>query len=233
MGYTTNFDGQLTVTPPLNVHEIAYLNRFCETARFHRTRGPYFVSGSGSFGQGIDPDVLDEGRRHPPEQPGKWCQWVPSDDGTRIEWDQGEKFYDADHWMAYLIDTFFKPGATVARELADPIPDRDYPEQFAHFTFDHLINGTIEAVGEEEGDSWRLEVRDNVVYVMHLRLNPVHDEFSPIPPDEWTAQQCEEFERLPVRHQVIFQVGDGEWHELAPDSGISFPPVTHGDAGSR
>jgi hypothetical protein len=162
MGYTTDFDGSVSVTPPLNPYEINYLRKFAETRRMVRDNGPYFVDGSGFFGQGHDPDIRDYNTA-PPEQPELWCKWHPTEDGTVIEWDGGEKFYNAEEWLAYLIDTFLKPGATVQAELADPVLGRTYPEAFAHFTFDHEVNGTIDAQGEDPEDRWRLVVTANVV----------------------------------------------------------------------
>jgi len=42
-------------------------------------------------------------------QPGLWCQWVLSKDGTELKWDGGEKFYEYVAWMEYLIANFFIP----------------------------------------------------------------------------------------------------------------------------
>jgi hypothetical protein len=39
MGYTTDFDGHIQVSPPLNADEIAYLKKFNETRRMKRTSG--------------------------------------------------------------------------------------------------------------------------------------------------------------------------------------------------
>ena len=162
MGYTTDFEGSVSVTPPLNLYEVTYLCKFNETRRMQRDRGPYFVDGSGDFGQGQDEDIRNYNQA-PPDQPGLWCKWMPAADGTAIEWDGAEKFYDSAEWMAYLIDTFLKAGATVQAELAEPVEGRDYPEAFAHFTFDHVVDGTIEAQGEEADDRWRLVVTANEV----------------------------------------------------------------------
>ena len=52
MGYTTEFEGSVSISPPLNAHEIAYLRKFAASRRTARARGPYFVDGSGPFGQG-------------------------------------------------------------------------------------------------------------------------------------------------------------------------------------
>ena len=153
MGYTTDFTGSVQVLPPLNATESAYLRKFAGTRRMARDRGPYFVDGRGDFGQGRDEDVRDF-NTPPAGQPGLWCQWVPTEVDGRIEWDGGEKFHNAVAWMRYLIDHFLKPGAQ-ASNADDP--------QFADFTFDHVVNGHIDAEGEDSGDVWRLVVRDNVV----------------------------------------------------------------------
>ena len=69
MGYTTEFGGSVSISPPLNAHEIAYLRKFAASRRMDRARGPYFVDGSGPFGQGHDDDI--RGFNKPPAgQPG-------------------------------------------------------------------------------------------------------------------------------------------------------------------
>ncbi len=169
MGYTTDFDGSVSVTPPLNLHEVVYLRKFAETRRMLRDHGPYFVDGSGFCGQGDDPDIRDH-NAPPSGQPSLWCNWHPTEDGTAIEWDGSEKFYDSEEWMAYLIDTFLKPGAALQEEMTDKVPGRDYLEAFAHFTFDHVVSGTIEAQGEDADDRWRLVVTENVVTTQRARI---------------------------------------------------------------
>src|SRR5262245_48577210 len=164
MGYTTEFTGSVTVVPPLNEHEVAYLRRFAESRRMLRGNGPYYT-GTGYAGQDQEPDIIEYGE--PAEgQPGLWCQWTPTDDGAGIEWDGEEKFYSAEHWMPYLIDTFLRQGAQLQHELADRVAGRYYAPEFEHFTFDHVVNGTIDAEGEEEDDVWRLVVTDNEVEVV-------------------------------------------------------------------
>jgi hypothetical protein len=162
MGYTTEFNGRVRISPPLNSYEIAYLRQFAGSRRMDRARGPYFVGGPGLFGQGGGPDIRDY--NHPSAgQPGLWCNWEPTDDGTAIKWNGVEKFYDSQEWMTYLIDTFLKRGAVLAGELASPVPGRDYPEEFRYFTFDHELNGVIDAQGEDEDDRWQLVVTGNTV----------------------------------------------------------------------
>jgi hypothetical protein len=127
-----------------------------------RARGPYFVAGSGPFGQGRDDDIRNFNQ--PPDgQAGLWCQWEPAEDGRAIKWNGEEKSYKSAEWMTYIIDTFLKPGAVLASELASPVPGRHYPEQFRHFTFDHELNGVIDAQGEIDDDQWQLVVTENTV----------------------------------------------------------------------
>lgn len=157
MGYTTDFRGSIKVEPPLSAAEVAYLNKFSGTRRMNCTQGPYYVDrggvagqGEGSFGMGSNPDVIDH--NGPPEgQPGLWCQWVATEDGTAIEWDGGEKFYDSAEWMKYIITHFLG---------SDPIAKKKLP-----FITGHTLDGTIEAQGEEATDRWDLHVKDNKVFV--------------------------------------------------------------------
>jgi hypothetical protein len=158
MGYTTEFTGHVAIDPPLNQHEVAYLNRFADSRRFARHSGPYQTDTDKYRG----PDTIDY-NGEAPGQPGLWCNWVASDDGSQIEWNGAEKFYNADDWMRYLIDTFLSPNASLKAELSDRIEGRYYPDAFARFTFDHTVNGDINAAGEDAIDRWRLSVRDNAV----------------------------------------------------------------------
>lgn len=74
MGYATEFDGSVSISPPLNAHEIAYLRKFAASRRMDRARGPYFVDGSGPFGQAPNNDIRDF-NKPPAGQPGLWCRW--------------------------------------------------------------------------------------------------------------------------------------------------------------
>jgi len=129
MGYTTDFDGQFDLDRPLCEGTRKYLQLFSETRRMKRdakkaakladpTReavglpigkeGEYFVGSTGYMGQDDDGSVINY--NYPPStQPGLWCQWVPNEDGTAIEWDGGEKFYEYVEWLEYIISNFLEP----------------------------------------------------------------------------------------------------------------------------
>jgi hypothetical protein len=152
VGYHTEFEGRVYITPPLNPQEIAYLTEFSETRRMKREMGPYFIGGTGYAGQGRDKDIEDY-NSPPSGQPGLWCGWEPTEDGTAIKWNRREKFYSSTEWMRYLIDHFLKPSG-----LAKETPG------FEGFTFDHTVAGVIHAEGEEEEDIWDLVVWNNHVW---------------------------------------------------------------------
>jgi hypothetical protein len=161
MGYTTDFSGQFTLDKPLAANHLAYLQKFAETRRMKRnatitatrednTRilagisdvgvdAEFFVGAGGMAGQESTGDVVDY-NRPPSTQPGLWCQWIPTSDGTAIEWDGGEKFYDYVEWIEYLIANFFKP-------------------------WGYVLNGSVEWSGEDREDVGVIEIANNEVNV--------------------------------------------------------------------
>jgi hypothetical protein len=153
MGYNTDFTGHVDISPPLNGPEMAYLRRFASSRRYQCSEGPYHVSTDGDPNRhdGCSPISINI---EPTGQPGLWCEWEPTEDGTGIEWNGAEKFYDAAEWMRYLINAFLRDRAA-AKFSDDP--------QFRHFTFDHVVNGRIEAQGDDPDDRWTLVVVDNTV----------------------------------------------------------------------
>ena len=150
MGYSTDFSGTIRVDPPLNREEAEYLRRFNRSRRMLRAEGPYFVDGPGDLGQDVTGTVIDADR--PPQgQPSLWCPVRPVADGSALAWDGGEKAYDLPLWVRYIIDHFLGPRATA-------------PMGF--LTKDHVLNGVMEAQGEDREDRWDLVVEDNRVWVL-------------------------------------------------------------------
>ena len=160
MGYDTEFSGAFTVDPPLNAHEIAYLRDFSVIRHMDRTLGPYYRHDAA-----LGHSDIDDRNQPGPDQPGLWCDWMPSPDGEHIVWNGSTRARRSEYWMVYLIQTFLQPGARLAAELDSPVPGRHYAAEFAHFTFDHVLNGQVDAQGEIEDDKWRIQIVDNVVTV--------------------------------------------------------------------
>ena len=164
MGYTSYFSGTVTIEPPLNEDEIAYLKDFAITRRRHRKNGPLFIGNTKNYGQGAADDILNNNSPDP-DQPGLWCQWAPSDDGTKLEWDEGEKFYYSAEWMKYIVENLLAPSAV------DYLIDHGNEDpRLVNFTCGHTCNGEIEVEGEESNDRWKLIVEDNVVKVSEASL---------------------------------------------------------------
>ena len=146
MGYTTDFSGRFELDKPLAPKMKKFLTLLNETRRMKRNvdeafgiEGEFFVFGTGSYGQDHDNSIVDFNQQ-PSTQPSLWCQWVPNEDGTAIEWDGGEKFYAYSEWLFYLINKILAPNG-------------------------YTLNGTVIWQGEETGDVGKIHVVDNVVTV--------------------------------------------------------------------
>ncbi len=175
MGYTTDFTGEIEVTPPLNADEISFLTELSGTRRMKRTRGPLYAHDDGNFGQGAmagngdknaTSDVL-EYNTPDASQPSLWLQWVPSEDGKYISWNEAEKFYSSAEWMKYIINNLFSSEAIdYVMEHANASQDK----RLLNFTFNHVFNGEIEAQGEDSSDRWLLVVENNKVFIKEAQI---------------------------------------------------------------
>ena len=152
MGYTTNFEGSFEFNKQLSPKMLDYLKRFNDTRRMARntdevfgTDGEFFVFGGGFAGQDHEDNILDY-NKPPKTQPGLWCQWTPNEDGTELEWDGGEKFYEYTEWLYYLINKILAPNG-------------------------YVLNGEVDWSGEESGDVGTIHVIDNIVYVNGTLFN--------------------------------------------------------------
>jgi hypothetical protein len=171
MGYTTTFEGEFKLDKPLKPEHAAYLAKFAETRRMKRdadvtatrpdpvreavalpvgVEGGYFVGSDAQFGQEYGAAGILDSNQPPDEQPGLWCQWVPTEDGTGIVWDSGEKFYAYIEWIEYLIANFLAP-------------------------WGYTLNGTVEWLGEDADDRGQIVIKDNVVKVLRGQVKYVAD----------------------------------------------------------
>jgi len=144
MGYTTDFEGGFDITPVLSQKDNEFLTKFSGTRRMARNVGPeygiegeFYVDGTGWAGQDSDKNVINY-NRPPSTQPGLWCQWIPTDDGSELVWDVGGKFYNYVEWLDYLIDKILAP--------------RGY-----------TLNGECRWFGEERDDVGVIIVKNNKV----------------------------------------------------------------------
>ena len=158
MGYHTEFEGQFFLDKPLEENHNKYLTKFSGTRRVKRNSsvvdtfkdplrtavnlptgrdGCYYVGATGFAGQDRDSSVIDY-NTPPADQPGLWCQWIPNEDGSSIEWDGGEKFYDYIPWLQYIITNFLSP-------------------------WGYTINGKVSWRGENASDKGTIVVKDNKI----------------------------------------------------------------------
>lgn len=153
MGYTTDFVGWVQVDPPLNEHETDYLRAFSRTRRWDRPAGPYVVLPHPLADDEHDPET-DAYNRPTRGEPGLWCPWTATKDGTAFAFDGIEKAYGATQWLDYLIRTFVAPGAAASR-VDDPL--------FDGFMFDHVCDGAVASCRRDTGQVSVILVTDNVV----------------------------------------------------------------------
>lgn len=160
MGYTTDFYGQFEINPPLDQNQIEYLEKLSDTRRMKRDaskaallqddvremvglevgeEGEYFVGGTGLAGQDEDDSIL-EYNAPPAAQPALWCQWIPAEEGSKLEWDGNEKFYNYVEWLEYIIQHFMKP-------------------------WGRTLNGSVKFKGESFDDIGTIIIENNVVNV--------------------------------------------------------------------
>jgi len=150
MGYTTEFDGSLDITPALSNKQVEFINTLTNTRRMGRNvEAKYGVEGEFYFGQGDsgqdrEPNIINY-NTPPKTQPGLWCQWkvIP----TQLMWDGGEKFYDYISWLSYLINSLFE-------------------------NWNKKLNDGILWQGEEEDDFGTIYAKNNVLTIIRgLRLS--------------------------------------------------------------
>lgn len=145
MGYTTEFRGEFTFEKPLSPKATAFINKLCETRRMGRNiegygiQGEFFVDGEGFRGQGSESNIINHNEA-PSTQPGLWCQWEVTNNGTTLEWNGGEKFYHYVEWLFYLIEKIIRPNG-------------------------YVLNGEIKWRGEDFDDTGKIEVMGNELFV--------------------------------------------------------------------
>lgn len=81
MGYNTEFEGKIDITPALTAEELAMISDFAD--KRHEDNTGY-------------------GRRGA-DAPSYYCDWEFSRNGTSLFWDGGEKSYEMDTWLEILI----------------------------------------------------------------------------------------------------------------------------------
>ena len=131
-------------------HGNPYAKNKNNPAEVYGHEGEFFARDDGNMGQTNDDSVIDY--NSPPGQkdfmggavekgqPGLWCKWVISEDGTELFWNGYEKFYYYTAWLKYYISRFFQP-------------------------WGKKLNGEILWFGEDRDDIGKIKVVNNEVFV--------------------------------------------------------------------
>src|SRR4051794_27930055 len=119
MGYDTTFFGTFRLTPALSPQHKSELDQLAEDEHF-----------------GAEDGTPTRERRS--GRPCIYCQWRPTDDGERIAWDGGEKFYGWLEWLEYLVNNRLKP-------------------------LGYTMNGEVRWQGEDPQDAGVIHVRENQI----------------------------------------------------------------------
>ena len=151
MGLHTRYLGRVRIEPPLSPDEADFLRAFNRT-RHCATTGPLDVAEHPVDNEPVPGEAGYSDAA--PGVPGLWCPWTCCDEGCCLRWDGVEKPYAPQLWLAYLIDTFLRPGAA----LAD-----DPQARLRELTFDHVLDGMVVGERAETGELFALSVRDNKV----------------------------------------------------------------------
>jgi len=153
MGRTSKFIGEISISPELSAEEVNYLKQFNRTRHTQLLPNPYAVGDFESEDlRNTDPDLVMKNSCPPEGQPGLWCNWIPTDDGTAIKWDGAEKSHDMTEWLVYIVEHF------IGRM---PLAKVELP-----FLVGHELNGEVESVGEQPEDCWKMVVRNSQVRVL-------------------------------------------------------------------
>lgn len=163
MGYRIDFRGNFKVTPALSPAHRLYLKAFSESRRIKRDEakttelfddireiaglpvgrdGCYCTVDHGIYCTSMELDILGVVNYNSPpaDQPSLWCDWEPNEDGTAIEWNGSEKFYEYVEWLQYIIEHFLE-------------------------RWGYKLNGKVLWIGEDHYDVGEIIVANNKVAV--------------------------------------------------------------------
>lgn len=157
MSYTYDLFGKLSVSPPLNTDQVAYIQEFSQSYR-HKFApkwqswpnplreavglpvgidGEYISSAMGTGSDFID-NCMEVDTNTPNNQPSFQCCWTTNAKGTVVQWNKLGRTFAPAQWLEYMIEHFFKPWGVT-------------------------LNGKVECHGEEKDDRTLIVVNNNSV----------------------------------------------------------------------
>lgn len=194
MGYTTDFEGELTLSKPLSKEQFDYINKLCQTRRMKRdvnklmkmydgkhgypgtsketntpeeiygNEGEYFVGGGGFAGQDHDKSVIDNNT--PPGQLG----YKDGDFNTRLN--ENQRRTEAGEcqpglWCQWVVEGDYEQVLqwNGGEKFYNYVEWLKYLINHFFSKWDVKLNGEIKWFGEDRNDIGQILVVDNVVTV--------------------------------------------------------------------
>lgn len=157
MSYTYDLFGKLSVSPPLNADQVAYIQEFSESYR-HKFAPkwqswpnplrdavglPVGIDGeyiSSAMGTGVEflENCMEVDTNTPNNQPSFQCCWTTNAKGTALQWNKLRRTFEPVQWLEYMMEHFFKPWGVT-------------------------LNGKVECHGEDFDDRTLIVVNNNTV----------------------------------------------------------------------
>lgn len=159
MGYSTDFNGMIKISPNLKELDKEFLDKFFQIRHMKRDMsklkgiskndikefgndGCFYLKDYDNFNEMYDDKTIininDSG-----DMPSLWCNLeIVEDNGESfVQWNGSEKTYginEENGWFTWLIDNFFKPNG-------------------------YVLNGEMTWQGEEDDDTGTIKIKNNVV----------------------------------------------------------------------
>ena len=150
MKYKTTFFGEIIAVPPLSLQERSFLSLFSS----YKHEESNDKNGGRYPNEKLSTAI---GSNKPPVgQPSWWCGWISNENGN-IVWNENTSFLMPVEWFVYIVEHFFTEHA-FAKFLAPEMCDK-------YSLSSHVFNGTIYAQGISLADIWRLDVKNNEVFI--------------------------------------------------------------------
>ena len=159
MGYSTDFNGEIKISPKLKANDKEFLDKFFQIRHMKRDMtklkdisenlikecgkdGCFYLKDYDNFNEMYDDKTIininDSG-----DMPSLYCnlEIVEENGESFVQWNGSEKTYGVNvenGWFTWLIDNFFKPGG-------------------------YVLNGETTWQGEEDDDTGTIKIENNIV----------------------------------------------------------------------
>ena len=146
---STNFSGDILLHPPLNEHEISYLEDFFNTRHVTYNHGRLLQVAD------LDPNDVTDCNQVPAPMPSLWCDWMVDRDGDYLTHNGEDDSYHLDTWLVFLLTHLLAP----EDDQALIHTHRGDDPRLKHFV-PHIAHGVITAISGDPHDMWTLCVGD-------------------------------------------------------------------------